>query len=763
MPLTSPVTIFGIRHHGPGSAHSLTLALAELRPDILLVEGPPDAQDLLSWVANAELKPPVALLIYVPDQPKRAVFYPFAEFSPEWQAMRYGLDNQVPVRFMDLPQAYQLARAENQEQSDSSAANIPATKWKDPLTWLAESAGYSDGERWWERMVEGRRGAGINLFTGILEMMTALRAEVEQAEQGTFFPATRFEAQREAHMRQTIRSAQAEGFAKIAVVCGAWHTPALASMPAPAEDAKSLKGLDKVKVSAAWVPWSYGRLSWESGYGAGIESPGWYEAVWKAAQSGQSNAEMTIRWLTQVAHLLRGEDLAASSAHIIEAVRLAEALAALREQPTPGLAELNEAVRAIYCNGDEPSLRLIHEKLIVGERLGQVPEDAPMTPLQADLAREQKRLRLAPEASLRDLDLDLRQPNDLQRSYLLHRLDLLEIPWGKAQRVSGKSGTFHELWRLQWNPELAVKVVEASLWGNTVAEAAAGFLRQALERQDIDLPALTGLIGRALLADLPAAVETLMARLDAEAALSSDTGQLMDALPALADTLRYGNVRQTDSAMIAKVVDGLAARICIGLPSACASLDDNAAEAMFKRLNRVHSAFLLLQNEAHLADWKSVLQVLADQIGVHGLLAGRASVLLLDLGIFDAQETGRRFGLALSTAIEPPQAAAWIEGLLKGRGALLVHEDTLWQVIDAWVAALPGETFITLLPLLRRTFSEFTQPERRSLGDRAKQGGALRARMAQNDLDFDIQRAEAVLPLLAQLLGVRVEHGVTHE
>ena len=52
---------------------------------------------------------PVALLIYVPDSPRRAVYYPFATFSPEWQALRYGQTRGIPVRFMDLPQSIQLA------------------------------------------------------------------------------------------------------------------------------------------------------------------------------------------------------------------------------------------------------------------------------------------------------------------------------------------------------------------------------------------------------------------------------------------------------------------------------------------------------------------------------------------------------------------------------------------------------------------------------------------------------------------------------
>src|SRR5215211_5163399 len=100
--------IFGIRHHGPGSARSLRAALEQLRPDAILVEGPPDAAEVLPLLAQPDMRPPVALLIYAPDAPRRAVYYPFALFSPEWQALHYGLTNGIPVRFMDLPQAHQL-------------------------------------------------------------------------------------------------------------------------------------------------------------------------------------------------------------------------------------------------------------------------------------------------------------------------------------------------------------------------------------------------------------------------------------------------------------------------------------------------------------------------------------------------------------------------------------------------------------------------------------------------------------------------------
>ena len=58
--------------------------------------------------------------------------------------------------------------------------------------------------------------------------------------------------------------------------------------------------------------------------------------------------------MTRIARLLRTERIDASSAHVIEAVRLAETLAALRERPLPGLPELTEAAQSIFWSGSGP-------------------------------------------------------------------------------------------------------------------------------------------------------------------------------------------------------------------------------------------------------------------------------------------------------------------------------------------------------------------------------------------------------------------------
>lgn len=456
--------------------------------------------------------------------------------------------------------------------------------------------------------------------------------------------------------------------------------------------------------------------------------------------------------MTQVARLLREEDLEASSASVIEAVRLAEALAALRDSAMPGLAEMNEAAQTVFCMGDAAPMQLIQERLIVSDRLGQVPADTPLIPLQQNLQQLQKRLRLKPEASERLLTLDLRKELDRDRSYLLHRLLLLNIPWGEPQLTSGK-GTFKEGWQLRWQPSLSLAIIEAGQWGNTVATAAVAYTNHQADAAP-DLPKLTQLLDQVLLAALPEAIAYLMTRLQSAAAIANDVAHLMAALPPLANILRYRDVRQTDSSVVAHVVDGLVARICIGLPGGCASLDDDAAATMLKAINETHSAIKLLRQETHAKAWSAVLLQLVDRSNLHGLIAGRCCRLLLDEGSLQPEETARRLGLALSLANEPTQAAAWVEGFLQGSGLLLLHDDAIWQVLDDWVTSLPSDTFTALLPLLRRTFANFPAPERRQIGERVR-AGSQTSSTADADADFDRDRADAALPLIAQLLGLQ--------
>ncbi|TDW98109.1 DUF5682 family protein [Kribbella sp. VKM Ac-2566] len=719
------VHLLGIRHHGPGSARAVAAALAELQPDVVLIEGPPEADKIVELAASAEMEPPVALLAYAVDDSTRAAFWPFAVFSPEWQAIRYGLAAGVPVRFCDLPAAQQFGSSGGRSVS------------MDPLKTLAEAGGYDDPERWWDDVIESRRG-GAEPFTVIADAMRELRHGEE---------TTGREAQREAYMRTVLRKAIRDGFERIAVVCGAWHVPALElPLPPATHDARILKGLPKRKVACTWVPWTHGRLAAASGYGAGITSPGWYHHLFTAPD------QITTRWLSKVAQVLRNEDLPVSSAHVIEAVRLADTLAALRERPLAGLSEVTEATRAVLCGGNDVLLDLVTREAVVGELLGSVPSETPQAPVAADLAAQARRLRMKRDAAERVIELDLRKSNDLEKSRLLHRLRILGVHWGvPAADERRAQGTFREMWRLAWDPGLEVELVAAGAHGTTVLGAATSVMLKSADSPT--LADVTAALEKSLLADLAEALPPLLQGIDTRAAADADVGHLMAALPALARASRYGDVRGTDTAGLAAVAGRMVSRVCAGLARTVHGLDPDAAAAVQELIDGVQDATVLLAEDVR-SEWLNTLQGLSDRTSVPPLIRGRLTRLMLDTSRLPDHEVALRLGRSLSPGTPTADAAGYVEGFLAGGGLLLVHDERLLAMVDGWLAAIPDDAFVEVLPLLRRTFGTFAAPERRSIGARARVLSDPASLVVADDDELDAELAATALPVVAQLLGV---------
>ena len=782
------VEVFGIRHHGPGSARSLLASLEELQPDAVLVEGPADADPLIALSVADGMAPPVALLAYAADEPSRAAFWPYAVFSPEWQAITWAVDRGVHVAFCDLPASLTLAslrpKHRGQQGGDEAGAHAPdpaqagdpgdggadpgqpdvegvdlaqpdlsgvdparattAEVRRDPLALLAGAAGYDDPERWWDDVVESRRD-GSSPFSALTEAMAVLREDLagdaEEEKQAE-------EERREAYMRQVIRATLKSGYRRVAVVCGAWHAPALTyPLPPAAADSRVLKGLPKRKVSLTWVPWTHSRLAYDSGYAAGVTSPGWYHHLWTVPD------RPVVRWLTKVARSLRERDLLVSSAHLIDAVRLAESLAVLRNRPLAGLAEVTEATRAVLCEGDEVAVRFVTDHLVVGQALGSVPDTVPTVPLEADLAARCRSLRLKRESQSRTLDLDLRKANDQERSRLFHRLRLLDIDWAVPAASQVRStGTFRETWQLEWAPEFAVAIVEAAVWGTTVEAAATA---KVVDRAPAaSLAELTVTVEGCLLADLPDAVRVLLQALEAKAALDVDVHHLMAALPALVRAQRYGDVRETDTSALAEVTRSMLVRICSSLPQAVASLDDDGALALRALVDKVHAAVLLLPAEEPSTvsrdRWLDTLRSLVDRADVNGLLLGRMVRLLHDASVLD--DVPRRVERALSVGVPAAQKAGWVDGFFADGALLLVHDTELLGLLDAWVCGLDPQQFLDVLPLVRRTFGSFEPAERRSIAGRVRAGRRAAAEPVGTSLDAE--RGRAALATVELILGV---------
>ena len=145
------------------------------------------------------------------------------------------------------------------------------------------------------------------------------------------------------------------------------------------------------------------------------------------------------------------------------------------------------------------------------------------------------------------------------------------------------------------------------------------------------------------------------------------------------------------------------------------------------------------------------------------LLRGTACRLLLDEQLLESAEIVRQFNRNLSLGAAPMDVAAWLDGFLNRQALVLLHDESIWGAVDAWLSGLGELQFAQILPLVRRSFSTFSNHERQSLGDKVKRtpvGGAAAPGPAVGAADdaapWDESRALRALPVLNELLGLNL-------
>ncbi|MCI4663365.1 MAG: DUF5682 family protein [Neomegalonema sp.] len=736
------VAYLGVRHHGPGSARRVLARLNALQPGSVLIEGPSDLSDLLPALARPEMKPPVALLAYAEKTPESAVFWPMAEYSPEYQAALWALEHGAALRFIDLPVAQRFEPSPAGQEGDDpdaeaepSAPVLATPRTQDPFSILGRLAGYEDGESFWNDLFEtdGRAES----FEAIDSAIDALRESEE---------LTPFEARREAHMRLEIAKEAKAARAPVAVICGAWHVPALRAKHAAKADRDLLKGIKKEKIKASWAPWTSPRLAQASGYGAGVQAPKWYEHLWRAGDAGAADA----RWAVRIVRAMRDAGHVVSTASAIEVIRLAHALAALRQRPRPGFEELREASIACLSFGETLPWREIEGDLLLGSDVGRTPDDLPLAPLLDDLAREQKRTKLKPEAMDRELSLDLRTQSGLARSTLLHRLAALNVPWGRPQGAGRSRGTFRENWVLRWEPEFAVELVEKLVYGVTIQSAASALLTEKIN-SETRLAPLSDLTFTALTTQTPTAVSAAIARMSDIASRTDDCAALLSAVPSLVETIRYGQAREVDTETLTRIATQMITQAAIALPYAARGLDAEEAQRYFEMLPEAQRAMNLAELDADIADvWRRALETVSEQDASTPLVAGVATRICYESDYLSDDMTALRVTRAISPGVAISDAAGFFEGFFTGAGQRLIHDSALRRVVDAWLCALDEDEYIAHLPLMRRVFSGMDKNERRELLDRimGRGGAAAQFELAPNADEAWAARLPGLLRIL---------------
>jgi hypothetical protein len=738
--------VFGVRHLSPSGAWHLRRFLEKVRPKVVLIEGLHDAVALIPDITRQATKPPIAILAYTDSQPVRTLVYPVARYSPEYQALKWADEHDVPAEFIDLPsdiflglqdaEAERMERQRKKAAEDAEAGARPDSDAEEPKDaaapqnlWrpergesiyqrIAARCGEPDYDTYWERRFEHNL-EDDSYRLAAFEFGKALRDEEDP-------PLWRAEnLVRESYMRRRIEEVIAAGVKpeQIVAVVGAFHASVL-SGELPAMTDAELARLRRRSSKLTLMPYSYFKLSTQSGYGAGNHAPAYFELLWDSLQRHELG-ELPGEYLSHVARHLRAHGTHRSTAEVIEGVRLARTLAALQDGSAPTLRDLRDAAVTLIGHGEALVVRDALAEIDIGSAIGELPKGVSQTSIQADFDRELARLKLEKyrTTTAQDVKLDLRENRrvtseqaaflDLHRSSFFHRLRMLGVKFATPVSTGQQSATWAEHWQLQWTPESEIALVEAVLLGETV-ELATSFQFKTQLENCTSIAKAADLVTNACQCGLMASMDLARQRLQELAAVSSELKAIAHAAFQLSQVVRYGDVRRFDPAPLLPLMEELFVSGALALHAA-ANCDNDAAKDIVISIEELNRVSLEHHDRVDEALWLERLRQLSDADDRNPLLSGFACATLLERNLIDNDDLVREVSRRLSPGIAADLGAGWFEGLAKRNRHSLLARQALWEALAAYIESLDADQFKRALVFLRRAFGVFSPREKRQI------------------------------------------------
>ena len=707
--------VFGIRHLSPGGAWHLCNFLDQIQPDIILIEGLSDADDLIEHITSRRTKPPIAILAYTEVLPVRTLVYPLARYSPEYQALCWAKSRDIAVRFIDLPSDIFLAFSQIEYDLETKPTG------KSFYEKFALQAGEPDYETYWERNFEHNLGKGV-YQSAALQLGAGLREIKDQQDYDSAQNLVR-----EAYMRRQIKKVMDEGYhpGKIVIVVGAYHAPVMGLDHHVLKDDEFEK-LPQINSRLTLMPYSYFKLSSQSGYGAGNHAPLYFELVWNCIRA-QDPTKIALEYLSRIVRNLRESGTSRSTAEVIEAVRLANTLAALKNGLGPTLCDLQDAAVSLIGQGQRTIVAEAMAHVEVGTAIGELPHGISQTSIQDDFTRELKCLKLDKYRTTikQTIDLDLRENRrvkseaaaflDLNRSFFLHQLIVLGISFAKKIATRQTSATWAEAWTLQWTPESEIALVEAVLMGETIELATAYCFKSRLdESKSIDEAAL--IIRQVCESGMVELLNQALQTLQRLASQSTEFILIARAANELGMLVRYGDVQRFDPKPLKPLIDQLFTEGTLLLLNA-SNCDNDGAKDMINAMSELNKISLEYDQLIDEALWINKLHKLSDADHLNPLLSGYACAILLERNLINNDDLAREVSRRLSPGIDADIGAGWFEGLSKRNRYALLARLSLWQQLAEYVSALDDEQFSRALVFLRRAFSDFNPREKRNIAE----------------------------------------------
>lgn len=757
--MSSDMIIFPVRHHSPACSLQLERAAKLYRPDCILIEGPSDADGLISYLCSEGITPPVCIYSSYDDKNKDGkkfrAYYPFLDYSPELTAMRIALKMNISVHFIDMPFALQTVMFSEESVTDFCRES------EDYYRLTAEKSRCRCFSEFWEKGFELTSSEDTTEFARSVFMLGEYMRELSPADEKTLT--------REAYMRKSI-AAYKKAHKKIMVVCGAYHAPVLR------DKGKSVKFSSYSKTDSALylMPYSFAETDSRSGYSAGLLFPAYYTEVWNNIKSGDNEPYLSaaLNYIVRTSRSVR-KTQPVSLPDEKGAFYMAQGLAALRGKSAPGAFELIDGVRSAFVKGPAESGSVELDALfraMTGTGTGKVdlPENADIKivpPCVDNFRAECRRHRLnintvVPQSTVLDI---IKNKKHYEKSAFLHRLEFMETGFCTVEKGPDfSSGTntalVREHWSYRYSAGVDAKLIDLSVFGGTVEAICLALLYEKLGKLHTADKA-GALLLKGYMMGLSDKVDLGYSRLSD---IIGEDMELTSHYRFLLAINRLLTLQRLGSGQYSKNILSLL-RLSYNTAVTAFSLiisrddenDDSAAEA----LRLMYSLSADHPEECSRELLIAALDEASRQPDISPQLYGVSMALLFKNKSISSEEYRTYFENYLLSA-NPTAAARFLSGIiLTGRDVILTDRRMLIS-IDSVIRRTDDAAFMEILPHLRQTFTAFTPAETARIASSAAELYGTESSIFEGSLIFSAREIAAAAALDRKSAEMMKEWGI---
>lgn len=751
------IMLLPVRHHSPACALHIKKTIEDFRPAAILVEGPDNADSLLPVMVHEGTKAPFAIYYSYHDKTGKIAgekehykcYYPFLDYSPELSALREADKRGIKAAFIDLPYGDILAASEEgkgllkEEEKNNYNDDYLLTR-NEYLRRLCEKARLRNFDEFWEKYFE-LNGLYEDSDTWFSHLLTYCRL----ARENTPPEVLREEGclAREEHMAARIvqwvlagQSKEGQERNRILVITGGFHTPALAERLSGEkwEETKAAairlsgKSADKEQ-SVYLMPYSMEAADALNGYASGMPFSGFYQKVWENFEKSEEPYKTAVLdLLTASGKKVRKKEGTVSTYDEICAWQMAQGLGALRGKSQPGAYELLDAVLSSYIKGEysiasDMPVRIL-QRLMQGSGAGRLCEMADVPPILHDFETKCKSFGLKVHSTLEtEITLNIFSNKKHRKiSRFFHRMIFLDTTF--ARRIKGPNlqlkknlNLIREIWKYKWNTRVPAALIDVSVHGATIEEAAASLVRERLKK-DMNAGSAAGLLTQVFEMGLTGQLETVYGRVHELLLREGDFYSVADAVKALTMMEELDSLYQSGLELGALLDTGVQKMIAL-LPSMTQIKDESLEESMdaLKLLNRIagkNGTDLGNKRDAYYA----ALENMQTDIRIHPGLNGCICGILYGSGRKSTKEVEKTCrGYLTGTKEQLMQTAVFFRGLFCTAKDLIFIGSGMTGMLDNFFGQVDEGEFMELLPQLRMAFTYFTPAETDKIAQAAAQ------------------------------------------